>query len=580
MIHVFVVNELNLWRALALRLAGRRVYHAEVEPFLRLASPLLRPVVRLLDRIGVLPHVRRLDEAARWLDGKAGDGFLNDAYPRLADALDDLVTRRLALPAGDENRYAALKACSFHAHWLLELVYLTDWLERMPGGGNWCLEGVPAEFAEVHALVHGRPPAFPVRPLRWRGLANRVNHVTLLAYAALWLLSRLRRSVAREHHALCLDGWQPRDTEYLGDIGERPALIFLRNRFHAERDRDRWAAHPTCFKEDGRVTLRQALDVWRRFASGARALGRATAGCDPRLAYAVDVVAVKRLIFAVFFNRFRIDWFWGRDDYAVDHILRNEEARKVGGRSVGINHGLPIKIWDVAWRQIDFDLYYVYGRHIYDAYYSRHWPAHMVVKAVGTPWMSPDHLARLHGMRSRDIVFFVNPRRENPFLFAEMAKVARHFPDRQVLVKIKPSRRRDGSCGDEVELARQGPANMVETVEDSYRLMLSAGYAVSAGSTVCAEAVQYRVASFAFDVDGIGAFFYFRDFPAMCVSSGDDIIRRIEAIEAGREAYPFDALAPLIDQSGRSLREVIRADLGLPFRTEVGYKEPASDRAL
>ena len=86
---------------------------------------------------------------------------------------------------------------------------------------------------------------------------------------------------------------------------------------------------------------------------------------------------------------------------------------------------------------------------------------------------------------------------------------------------------------------------------------------------VVVEALQFGQMSFFADLMPEQKTCIYRDFPEICVSSAEEAVKRIRAIEAGEETYPLESLGSLVDLSGRVFFDVIREDLGLPS------KEPA-----
>ena len=107
------------------------------------------------------------------------------------------------------------------------------------------------------------------------------------------------------------------------------------------------------------------------------------------------------------------------------------------------------------------------------------------------------------------------------------------------------------------------PKNMMVTQDDTYQILSQVEYALSTGSTVVVEAIQKGVKTFVLDVETTLGHFYLRDFSTLCVLTGDEVIQRIENIEAGNEEYRFNSYADLIDLSGSSPVNIIRHDIGL-----------------
>ena len=78
-----------------------------------------------------------------------------------------------------------------------------------------------------------------------------------------------------------------------------------------------------------------------------------------------------------------------------------------------------------------------------------------------------------------------------------------------------------------------------------------------------AEALQFKVKTFNLDMDPTLEHQYYRNFYNLTVPDGETIIRRIEAIELGEEAYDFELYKDLISIDGPDISNVVRSDIGL-----------------
>jgi len=268
-----------------------------------------------------------------------------------------------------------------------------------------------------------------------------------------------------------------------------------------------------------------------------------------------------RLFYRALFGAYRVGHFWGRDDYDARHILRSQELRRVGGVSMGITHGLPTTdIVEPGWRYIDFDLYYCFGMLTYNAVYHQTWPAHMRVRPIGSFGVSRERLARMNGPRSKDIVYFATSEPGEDRMAAMVLEVARAFPDRTVWVKVKPVYRTIGLCAPLFAALATAPANVRECETDTYELMLQAGYSLAGLSTVAAEAIQFGMVSFVLAPDPAIANSY-RLAEGLCFAEAAPIVAAIRDHESGARPWPRQSFAELIDLSGRSIYDVIRADM-------------------
>jgi len=564
MTRVYIVNELNIWGMLLNALLGNTVYFYKTGALVKPVTPLLQFIVDLMMRTARVKHVQALDPGSIWIDGLPVEALYSDHYPRTQHQLEKYFDIASRYSPDNEYVYPSLKVSDGYQHHLISLVHLTDWLAKTLPAQSWHINGLNACYPTFHQMVHGTTLVFSHRLAPGKMLiANGLNFLFFYLFAIGWLATRVRWAVNREIHFLAVDSWAKYDKGLFAKIVDKPdeILICQRDRSHAIRDRDEYLRNRKCVKEDGLLHPRQAFSVLRTLSRDSLSIWRTWKKEDPMMFSWLIALPLKRTKHTLFFNRFSVRYFWGRDDYSVEHILRSQELRKSGGTSMGINHGLTHNCFDTAWKHIDFDIYYTFGRHLYETYYREYWAPGIVVRPIGSVLVG---CQPIKGERAGDIVYFVNPRFEATFFMNEVFKVARHFPDRKILIKIKPGRVRDYYCRPEREMLASAPPNVEETLADSFGLMEVASYAISTGSTIIAEALQRRMKTFVLDGRMNGEFFYYRDFPGLCVHSGEDIIRRIDDIESGREKYDPENYSELIDMSGANIANIIRKDMGLP----------------
>ena len=407
--------------------------------------------------------------------------------------------------------------------------------------------------------VCARPAIEP----RWA--VNAVIFLAVSVIALVWLTLRLRfRRGAEEPVFLGVDyHGRLEDIRIIDDIvGVDAGVVFVyRNASVSNGPQPIGPSRRTASVADGRFDIadgRRALgivlgDGWRIFRLGG--------GYSPRFYFELAKMPLRRLAFFGLCRRFRFANFWSRDDYNFEHILRTHELRWAGARSLGINHGLPTpEIFQPSWRYIDFDFYYVFGRHLYETYYRDTWSSSMAVRAIGTTGVSRTQLATPRVARKPDFVFYSVVLNGAETLAAAF-DVARAFPDRKMLVKIKETRREDGLANDLIAMCDSAPANVEVTMRDSYELMYEAEYALTGSSTVAVEAIQMGMKTFVLDLLPRDRPFYYRDFPGICVRSADEAAARIRAIDRHEACYPWDQLDQLVDLSGQNPYDAIRADM-------------------
>ncbi|MCC7016147.1 MAG: hypothetical protein IT564_02955 [Rhodospirillales bacterium] len=516
------------------------------------------------------------------------DGYPGDAIHRPYDPAIEQGVRPLVAPFEGhavlgEYAYAFRKALSDYTQTMLNLTGAAAWAEANLPEGGWRLIGAPPHFARVYALSAGRAPgswlgpgragesprAYNDAPLSGRAggrIAAALNALAVFAGMTAWLIARTRLAVAPERFRLAVDRVSPIDLE-VAKAADDPAEVLMveRNARLAAETSPELAPYRRVTRNDARATPGVTVRLIARMARELWTLWRDFGDLEAPLFGRFASLIGKRTLFAAFFRRFRPAFLWGRDDYSMDHVIRNQELRKIGGKALGVNHGLPINTYISQWREIDFDVYYAYGRHLYDAFYRAAWPAHMRVEAVGNIQMTPERRARLAAARTKDIAVYAIVTLRFDELLAHVRDLALRFPDRRVHVRMK-KRREDSYLRRYGEwLAREAPANVANNDDsDPYDLMLRTAYAVTPGSTAGIEAMQSGAKTFYLDLDPGLRFFYYRNFPHLIVRSAGDIARRIEAIEAGTEAYDFSRSEGLVALSAPDFYAALRRDLGLP----------------
>lgn len=560
-----VLNETTLMGALWRGLSGHPMQVVATEALVRPLAGLLTRIESWAQRRGLLGSAYVAPAPIPMHDGYPGDALYRPYDPVIERSVRPLVVPFEGHPVLGEYAYAFRKSLSDYTQAMLNLTGAAAWAEANLPVSGWTLIGAPPHFARVFALSAEQTPGAWLGPANAGGrLANALNALAILVGMTAWLVARTRPAVMPEHFRLAIDRVSPIDLE-VAKVVDDPAEVLMveRNRRLAAESAPGLARYRRVIRDDARTTPALALRLIQRLARELWALWREFGAMEAPLFGRFAALVGKRALFAAFFHRFRPAFLWGRDDYTTDHIIRNQELRKIGSMSLGVSHGLPINTYVSQWREIDFDTYYVFGRHLYDNFYRNAWPAHMTVKAVGNIQMTPERRARLGSGRMKDIAFFAVETPMLPVMLEQVRRIAEHFPDRTVWVRMKPGRSARYAAIVDVAM-REMPLNVARHEgETAYDLMLKIEYALANFSTTGAEALGMRVKVLVFDVDPKFADFYYRNFPGLTVASAEDVIRRIEAIESGQEIYEFSRYESLISMSAPDFRQILRADIGI-----------------
>ena len=532
---------------------------------------------------------RRLDRIAGWLESKGRVSRLLEQRPDLAPFADYGDLMRLADPFieaepwindffGFENsdrrfgRYAIPyrhAVCNTVFQRFSPAFLINGIREANPEQGIRVSGLDEIDLAYFRDRFGAEAPLSLIKTLNLHAVLNLFRFAAVTAYSALWITSRVRffppppesiflgsDFVGGTHDRILWDEIADADHQ---------VLVVTRNKAMAEQFGGMLAGHRHCNVTDGWFSpLAAAKAFWEMLTDGFRLfrLGYALPG---DFYHRLAALPHRRAVIQALFNRFRFQYFWGRDDYNTDHIIRSQELRKTGGVSLGIMHGIP-SICKVAhqFRHIDYDIYYMLGQEQYDNFYCHTWPSGTRVKAIGSFGASRAELERLKEPRPKNIACFLSPSFHQVKVMEAVEALARAFPDRKVFINVKSPKYITGAFADALEdLIGRGPGNLVIDDRRSYELLFQCRYVVNESSTLTAEAIQFGLYGFALDLDDRVKSHYYRRFPDICLNSGEEAAERIRDIEAGRWDYPRHLLGSLIEMSGRVPWDVIREDLGL-----------------
>jgi hypothetical protein len=386
-------------------------------------------------------------------------------------------------------------------------------------------------------------------------------------YAIGWILLHTRPALLKRKQIRFMADYvgHSKDLTLVDKMAEKSLKdVMLIQRFDdpiIEHERD-YTKYPSCTLNDGRFDPYSALKgIGKILCDGARLL-RFFCTREPALYFQIAMLPYRRIILRALFNRFQPKYFWGRDDYNVEHILRRQELHNVGGISLGINHGFPsyTNLFP-QWRYISFDRYYVFGRAVHDRIYKDTWAKDMAVIPIGSFYAATEDYDLIGIEKPKDIVVFCAVFTGNPQFVKIVRSLAKAFPNRTIWLQIKINYRSFQRATKFIEDCSRGLKNVVYTTEWPRALFSRASYAVSDASTTVIEALQFGLASFMADIHPDHEVCLYREFDGLCIKSARTLIERINNIENGSWKYSRESYGELIDLSGRPFTDIILEDI-------------------
>lgn len=568
MIRVYNINELTAVRFMVAAMLGRIPYVLAIEALFPPLNPLLQRLAETMIARG----------RARWIIDLAPEYSHVWEYPTrillydvFADS-EDWQNRHYGFDAADQaaGNYAYAYrqvTCNYvrlkHFPWLLIEAAIR-------GAGTSAVRFIGLPFDTVSGLeaYWGRNFTPMVKPMRFPNIiANFFTTIAVTKITLAWIVYRIRPGrKAGEPVFFAADYMaDPKDMALYDEVADGgPVLLVQRDPSRKFEPYERLRPYQQCLPRDGFFTLSGALGAIAFVIKDELRLFRHFCRKPPALFYQVATLPWRRAVLRAFFTRFHPKFYWGRDDYNVEHILRRQELHRIGGTSLGINHGYPAyACLFPMWRYISFDRYYAFGRALYERHMKSSWAGDMCVRPVGTYVSSRADYERANIERPKDIVVFTAAMVGDQRLVKFIRELAGAFSDRKILLQVKHLFVDKKSGGDFVAACQVGLANVIHTREGVYALFEKARYAFSDPSTVVVEAIQFGLASWCVDLCPYQRSSLLREFEGLCLSEAGEAIARIRAIESGGSQYPRTSYGELIELSNRPLYDTVREDLGL-----------------
>jgi hypothetical protein len=579
-----VLTETSLLPAIWHSLMGRDVCLLAVHAHMERNLGRMNQVAQWMRRKGLLTRARDRFDCVERIFGMPAYCGTTDIFMTIEPWLNAYHGFE-ALDQSGTPYAGAIKECAWlNTNRICDLVHALDDLGREGSLDGADFIGITREMVEVLVAYNGEnTAAIPGRSWPFvRRMINRFALASLMIYSVLWAVARIRLGpIGGKAYllgsTLALDMRLFKNLSDIADDRSQICIVYVL-RSEAERAMRELDTEGIQFLsvQEGRMGPRQALAWLAGTLSDYRRVARHIIHHRPALFLQAAKLPHYRLIYRSLFNRYQFSYYWGRDDHDQTHHIRSQELRRVGGVSLGINHGYPSSdIVAPGMRYIDFDHYYVFGRGMFERYYRQTWPTHMTVTAIGTFGLSREELHRIAAPRTKDILYFLNTTLINDHVVDTALALAREFPDRRIFFKSKSSPY-DRCWIDILETRKPLPSNfkfITANITVTYELLMWCGYSISILSSVGAESVHLGLRSFVLDTQPPYYPLSYRDFDRITFRQADQVIERIRDLEAGRDQYPWAAYDDLADGSGQDPFDRVRADMGLPPKSPGGMIE-------
>ncbi len=364
-------------------------------------------------------------------------------------------------------------------------------------------------------------------------LLNISFFILSLIQCFVWIFSRIRFVNNHQKITFAADYvGGPRDMRFWDYLNpdKTKTLVVVRDKYTMQAFGHLLGDYKVVFDNEGSFALGSGINAWIKSFKDSFLLFVSSSQLPPDYYRQICFLPFKRIKYRALFNKYKCSFFWGRDDYNYQHIMRSQEIRRIGGVSMGCNHGIQ-SIATIAYqlRYLDFDYYYMHGLDQYTDVYSKYWPEHMIAKGVGSMFSNPQQQAIIKETEGTDVAIIIAPSFHQDLIYDAIVQLAKTFSDLNFWIITKPKHRLEGDFGKKYQsLILSGLKNVQESIEDVYDLLPRCKFVFSESSTLLAESVYFDRIALCFDPDPSFKFLYYRKFPEMVFKDVDGLIARIQ----------------------------------------------------
>lgn len=536
-----------------------------------------------------IPHTKRwLDRLAEWALGTGRARwaieltpeldqywrwdcqlYFRDVFARYETWQDGYYHFDEARARDDDYSYGYMQTTCCYVYPKAMEIYLIDAIRRKAARNERKFVGVARDTLDMCAAYFGPETIAGIRPARVpRRMTNILLVILSLIYSAQWMARRVRPTLVRKDIFAMVDCLGNIQETYIAEELRDGGEIVLFDRTPGHRLRQS-AAHDTgyahCNWGSGRFAIGAGMVALARLAKDIAVLGYRHRRLSPGHFFNIIRMPQIRVAWRGLFNVYRPAHYFGRDEYNVDHILRRPELHEIGGLSHGLSGAVYSGFTSLApnARYVSYDFHYSMGVKLFDAYRST-WRKDMTLRSIGLWGYRREELdaARPSG---DCILVSLRIAWEQPELLRMVQAVADAFPERTVLLQIKPVTFLDaGARAQVVERYTAGHSNIVYSDDWIYDLLKRSRIHISDISTVVAESIHMGLFTFVADVLD-QEYCMFREFPGLCASTAEELLERIKKTDADPDSYPREEYFKRMGlEPNTNAYNVIRDAVGLP----------------
>ena len=565
-ISVYVLDELNVLSLLVDVVRGRDVCIVDILPLFQPTRSLLLRISKIIAEKSNVHSIAKFSPICAPLMEYRGRSYFKDVFGKV-ETWQNEYFQYDANPS--EDYFKDLLYRQITCNYMRQIHFLTvvlqnmikdrpDWKYTVSGGGN--------EFADLWQ-AHFQTPKTEIRFKRpftgFQMFLNLVLGLLTLAFTFTAIIRRTRlKELPQRNYFFAADYYSdPTDLRLYKELSKYGNILLV-NRNPTQVTIPGIEPFERSSVKTGCFSLKEALSTARVSTLLVLHFVQNYLCYDFRLFYLFCSIPVKRLYIFSFFSRNKVRYFWSRDDYNPEHILRTEFLRQTGGCSIGITHGFPGYARRYpAWRYISFDRYYMISLAAATHSMGDSWDPKMALVPIGTRHNFLEDRNKASLNQDNNIVVYCSVALNTSSMIEFICGLADLFQDRKILLQIKPWFLEQPNAKLFIKACTNERNNVVTTTEKPYELFRRHRFGFSDPSTVIIEGRQLGQFTFFADVSEDQEDSIFRDFPLLRVINAKEAAERILDIERTKNPSIEDGTDGLVYFSKKQYEQVVVEDL-------------------
>ena len=554
--NLFIVNELTLILFIYFSLNNKSPIVVNVEPFLGIFKTPIEYIVKWAEKkeyatpiTHVIPELLRPKELWACI-------ALYDVYEKVEPHIQEYYNFEDICKNDPNYGYAVLNIisnrCSWKLHTLLNLISAEKLFQSIK------IFGLENDFK--YAL---RIPVTSPKP--WTLMHTSISFIILAVSLIFGLFYLTRRTVLYDFEPeplfLAIDNVGDDQVKSLAERAKNYGRVLLVNRSNKVTSDHLFEDSTT--RGEGRFTFSQSIGCAKKYIIDSISLFKKYYHFDHLLFLRIINLANKSIIFRAFVNKYRPQYFWARDLYNAEHIIRDQIFKNYNIKHWSVMHGYPSYSHAFPiYQYISFDRIYLLGEKPYQLHYKKTWPEKVEVVASAGLNIPASLFGNLVKQRVPDILIMCSTYVGEEGLPDFVRGISCAFPQKTIYLQIK-KQARNTTHAKKLLTQVSNIKNLIIVEKTIYQIFDKVGFVISDPSTALFEAMQCGLPSLVMDISTTDNTRFFDGHDWLRVKSVASAAERIRSYDNGDDTYSFDCLDNLVYKPAETFENRLLRDMGI-----------------